>query len=62
MGTIEIPKVTDSSLKKPSDLKLSVRKVTEYYGSDLMTIDQTLPSIVWTQNAPEAGLLSDLCI
>ena len=54
IGSIKIPTVTDSTLKKPTDVRLGIGKASFYKGADWITVDKTLPSVIWTQNAPEA--------
>lgn len=54
MGTIDIPKVTDSTLKKPSNIKLGIGKgiiEEDCLGKEL---DETLLSLFWTLESVEA--------
>lgn len=54
MGTIDIPKVTDATLKMPTDIKLGLPKKSIDEGNNSKEVDYTLPSIFWTSNSKEA--------
>ncbi len=54
MGTIDIPKITDSTLKKPTDIKLGIGKKEVYMDESSQVWDETLLSVYWTLQSTEA--------
>lgn len=53
LGTIEIPQVTDSTLKKPSDVKLAIAKKTIWEDGKQKEIDESELSVCWTPVSPD---------